>query len=74
MFFDTKEIIQRHFSSLRIGNPFPLGQSVDEEAREIEEALRISTQEARERKKKKGKAMHQIPQDIGEPSTASVIP
>ena len=60
MSFDTEEIIRTHFSSLQEEEAeFTNGQSethshlpgqlADEEAREIEEALRISTQEAMER-------------------------
>ena len=65
---DTEEFIRHHFNSLCeeetefTSGQFEtqshlLGQSVDEEAREIEEALRILAQEAVEAQKRKGKAM-----------------
>ena len=50
------------------------GQLEAEEARELEEALRLSAQEAAERQKKKGKVTQKAPQEVGEPSTANVTP
>ena len=81
---DTSEMIKRHFSALeeeeeeftsshsRTQSQLP-GQLEAEEARELEEALRLSAQEAMDRKKKI-KATSKIAQEKGEPSTASVTP
>ena len=81
---DTSEMIKRHFSALaedeeeftsshsRTQSQLP-GQLEAEEARELEEALRLSAQEAMDRKKKV-KAASKIAKEIGEPSTASVTP
>ena len=82
---DTEEFIRQHFNSLQEDETeFTSGQSkthshlpeqsIDEEAREIEEAIRILAQEAMERQKKKGKAMHKTPHETGEPFMASAIP
>ena len=77
-------MIRRHFNALeeeeedftsshsRTVSNLP-GQLEAEEARELEEALRISAQEAVDRRKK-SKAASKIPKDLGEPSTASVTP
>ena len=50
------------------------GQLEAEEAKELEEALRLSAQEAMEERKRKKKMVHRAPQEVGEPSTASVAP
>ena len=81
---DTSELIRKHFSALeeeeeeftsshsRTHSQL-LGQLEAEEARELEEALRLSAQEAMDRKKKH-KAAPKVAQEKGEPSTASVTP
>ena len=51
-----------------------LGQLEAEEARELEEALRLSAQEAMERQKQKHKVAPRVTQERGEPSTVSVTP
>ena len=50
------------------------GQLEAEEAKELEEALRLSVQEALEKHKKKKMMTHRAPQEVGEPSTASATP
>ena len=82
---DTSEILRRHFSALeeeeeeftsshsRTHSQL-LGQLEAEEARELEEALRLSALEAMEERKRKKKIVHRAPQEVGEPSTASVTP
>ena len=78
-------MIRRHFKDLdeeeaeftsnqsRTQSHLP-GQLEAEEAKELEEALRLSTQEAIEERKRKKKIIHRAPQEAGEPSTASVTP
>ena len=82
---DTSKFIKKHFSALeeeeeeftsshsRTHSQLP-GQLEAEEARELEEALRLLAQEAMERQKKKHKVASKPTQEIGEPSTASVTP
>ena len=82
---DTSELIRKHFSALeeeeeeftsshsRTHSQLP-GQLEAEEARELEEALRVSAQEAMERQKRKQKVAPKVTQERGEPSTASVTP
>ena len=82
---DTSELIKKHFSALeeeeeeftsshsRTHSQLP-GQLETEEARELEEALRLSAQEAMDRQRKKHKAVPKPTQEKGEPSTASVTP
>ena len=85
MSFDMEDYILRHFRSLHDEEvKFTSGQSktqshlpsqsVEDQAQEIEEAFRISTQEAIERQKRKGKPIQVAPQEVGEPSTASAVP
>ena len=81
---DTSDFIKKHFSALEeeeeeftsshscTHSQLP-GQLEAEEARELEEALRLSAQEAMERKKKQ-KTAHKATKEAGEPSTASVTP
>ena len=76
MSFDTSEFIRKHFSALeeeeveftssqsRTHSHLPR-QLEAEEAKELEEALRISAQEARERQKKKGKVASMATQERG---------
>ena len=82
---DTSEFIKKHFSALeeeeeeftsshsRTHSQLP-GQLEAEEARELEEALRLSAQEAMERQKRKHKTAPKPTQERGEPSTASMMP
>ena len=82
---DTSELIRRHFSALeqeeegftsshsRTHSQLPR-QLEAEEAKELEEALRLSAQEAMERQKKKGMMTPKATHEKGEPSTASVTP
>ena len=82
---DTTELIRKHFTALdeeeeeftsshsRTQSQLP-GQLEAKEARELEEALRLSAQEAMEERKRKKKTVHKAPQEVGEPSTASVTP
>ena len=82
---DTSEILRRHFSALeeeeeeftsshsRTHSQLP-GQLEAEEAKELEEALRLSAQEAMEEHKRKKKMVHKAPQEVGEPLTTSVTP
>ena len=70
---DTFEMIRRHFKDLddeeaeftsnqsRTQSHLP-GQLEAEEARELEEALRLSAQEAMEERKRKKKMVHKAPQ------------
>lgn len=69
---DTEELIRKHFNALDEEEiEFTSGQSETqsqllgqleaEEARELEEALRLSAQEAMERQKKKGNNPHKTP-------------
>ena len=70
---DTSELIRRHFSALdeeegaeftssqsRTQSHLP-GQLEAEEAKELEEALRLWAQEAREEHKRKKKMTHKAP-------------
>ena len=78
-------MIRRHFKDLdeeeaeftssqsRTQSHLP-GQLEAEEAKELEEELRLSAQEAMEERKRKKKMVHKAPQEVGEPSTASVTP
>ena len=82
---DTSEFIKKHFSALeeeeeeftsshsRTHSQLP-GQLEAEEARELEEALRLSAQEAMDRQRKKHKAAPKPTHEKGESSTASVTP
>ena len=81
---DTFEMIRRHFKDMddeeaeftnsqsRTHQSHLPGQLEAEETRELEEALRLSTQEAMEERKRKKKIVHRAPQEVGEPSTTSV--
>ena len=80
---DTEELIKKHFSALdeegeeftssqsRTHSQLP-GQLEAEEGRELEEALRLSAQEAAERHKRKKTMTKRAPQEMGEPSTTSM--
>ena len=83
---DTSKLIRRHFSALeeeeeeftsshsKTHSQLP-GQLEAEEAKELEEALRLSALEAMERRqKKKSRMAPKATQERGEPSTASVTP
>ena len=73
MSFDTSEFMRKHFSALeeeeaeftssqsRTHSQLP-GQLEAEEAKELEEALRLSAQEAMEERKRKKKMVHKAPQ------------
>ena len=85
MSFDTGELIKKHFNALEeeeVGftsdqskTQLQLPRQLEEqEARELEEALKLLAQEALERHKKKGKNPHKPSHEVGEPSTASVMP
>ena len=77
---DTSELIRRHFSALeeeeeeftssqlRTHSQL-LGQLEAKEAKELEEALRLSAQKVVERHKQKGTKTQKAPQEVGEPST-----
>ena len=85
MSLDTSKIIRKHFSALeeedeeftsshsKTQSQLP-GQLEAKEARELEEALRISAQEAMERQKQKHKVAPKGTQERGDPSTVSVTP
>ena len=73
---DTEELIRKHFSALdEEGEEFTSGhfeahsqlpgQLEAEEARELEEALRPSAQEAVKRQKRKGKVTQKAPSGGG---------
>ena len=82
---DIEELVMRHFSTLdEEEEEFTSNQSMThsqlpgqlevEEARELEEVLRLSAHEAMNRQKKKGKMIQKAPQEVGESSTATMTP
>ena len=78
---DTSEFIKKHFSALeedeeeytsshsRTHSQLP-GQLEAEEARELEEALRLSAQEARDRKKKRKAHLRKLRTRVNLPQLA----
>lgn len=82
---DTSELLRKHFKDIdeeeaestssqsRTHSHLP-GQLEAEEAKELEEALRLSAQEAMERQKKKSRMAPNPTQERGESSNASVTP
>lgn len=85
MSYDIEDYILHHFTSLHDDEmEFTSGHSetqshlldqlVEEEAKEIEEALKVLAKEAIKRQKRKSKQTQATPQDVGEPSIASVVP